>query len=60
MKVVNAKQTVQNFQQNYRKNKALMKFVAEETEVAGMSEAEQTEFYSGLYEGVLFKKDGLE
>ena len=60
MKVVKKKQTFENFQQNYRRNKALMKFIAEETEVASMNESEEAEFYSGLYKGVLFKRDGLE
>ena len=61
MKVVNLKKpSLQTFQQNFKKNKALMKFIAEETEVASMNESEEAEFYSGLYKGVLFKRDGLE
>ena len=45
---------------NFKDNKPLMKFIAEKSKVASMSEVELKEFYSGIYNCPLFKKDQLK
>ena len=45
---------------NFLDNKPLMMFIAEESKVASMSEVELKEFYSGIYNCPLFKKDWLK
>ena len=52
MKVVKKKKTSPNF----KKNKPLMKLIAEGYQVASMNEVEEKEFYSGVYKCPLFKR----
>ena len=52
MKAVNKKGSLENF----RKNKPLMKLIAEQNHTANMNKDEEKKFYEGVYKCPLFKK----
>ena len=53
MKAVDEKVSLKNFE----KNKPLMKLIAKQNYTANMNEDEVKNFYAGVYECLLFKKD---